>query len=139
MSHRVAVYLVLRSGADVLFMLRAGTGYRDGEYGLPSGKVDGDEGLVAAIVREADEELGVRVAPAALRLVHVTERRAPGDSWLDFFFECDEWDGAPVNAEPHKCGGLAWVAPHAGGVIDYVADVLDHIDRGIPFSLREKT
>ncbi|MDY7105097.1 MAG: NUDIX domain-containing protein [Actinomycetota bacterium] len=135
MTHRVAVYVILRSAdGRVLFMLRDGTGYRDGEYGLPSGKAEQGESLVGAAVREVREEIGLELDPESLQLVHAGERAAPGARWLDFFFTCDRWDGEPVNAEPHKCAGLAWLPPSSPGVIAYLAAVIARIDAGVAFS-----
>jgi 8-oxo-dGTP diphosphatase len=37
------VYVIVRKGSDVLLMLREGTGYKDGAWGLPSGKVEPGE------------------------------------------------------------------------------------------------
>lgn len=133
-SHQLAVYLVLRSGDDVLFGLRSGTGYRDGEYGLPSGKVDAQELLIDAIVREAQEEVDLDLDPSSLRLVHMVERDTPTGQWLDFFFLCTEWLGEPRNAEPHKCAALEWLAPDHPAVIDYISTVLKVIGTGEPFS-----
>ena len=66
-THRLAVYLILRRDDRVLFGLRRGTGYRDGEWGLPSGKLEAGERLLDAMVREAKEELGLDLDPASPR------------------------------------------------------------------------
>lgn len=124
MAHRLAVYLVLRRDDLVLFGLRAGTGYRDGEWGLPSGKVEDGERLIEAMVREAREEVGLELDPASLRIVGAVERDTDTGLWLDVFYECEGWTGEPVNREPDRCAELAWLPPDAPGVTDYVADVL---------------
>lgn len=62
----VAVALLLRVGDDLLFARRAhdpGAGLLD----FPGGFVDPDETLEQAMVRELAEELGIEVAPGALR------------------------------------------------------------------------
>lgn len=123
-SHRLAVYLVLRRADTVLCGLRTGTGYRDGEWGLPSGKVEPGERLADAMVREAREEIGIDLDAASLRIATVIERDTDTGLWLDVFYECDAWSGDPVNGEPERCGGLAWLRPDAEHITDYVADVL---------------
>ncbi len=133
-SHRLAVYLVLRRGDDVLFGLRSGTGYRDGEYGLPSGKVHAGELLIDAIVREAQEEVDLDLDPSSLQLAHMVERHTPTGLWLDFFFLCTEWPGEPRNAESHKCAALEWLTPDHPAVIEYISAVLGHIQTGEAFS-----
>ncbi|MET8427744.1 NUDIX domain-containing protein [Nocardia sp. NPDC004860] len=37
-------------------------GYEDGAWHLPSGHLEADESVVAALIREADEQIGVRIA-----------------------------------------------------------------------------
>src|SRR5512142_3014588 len=110
MPYRVPidVYLVLRrSDGQVLFAQRAGTGYADGWWVLPSGKLEEGETAHAAVIREAWEEVGVRVDPADLRFVTVVHHRPPeGGSRLGLFFLAERWAGEPVNSEPHKCSGL---------------------------------
>lgn len=62
----VAVALLLKVDGDLLFARRAhdpGAGLLD----FPGGFVDPDETLEQALVRELDEELGLKVAPAAPR------------------------------------------------------------------------
>ena len=62
----MAVFLVLRRGDEVLLMRRAGTGFCDGQYSVPTGHVDGNEPLTHAMVREAKEEVGVGIKPEDL-------------------------------------------------------------------------
>lgn len=133
-SHHIAVYIVLERQGRVLFMLRAGTGYRDGEYGLPSGKVDDGELLAAAAAREANEEVGIDVNPLDLALRHVMERGTDTGNWLDCFFVASSWRGEPANKEPAKCAGLEWLDPTSPGVTDYVASALAAINSGVAFS-----
>lgn len=66
----VAAGLVLRDGAGRVLMLR--TSYKE-PWEVPGGLVEDGEGLRAAAVREAREELGLDLAPGRLL---VLERRA---------------------------------------------------------------
>lgn len=135
MSHRLAVYVVLREGSDVMFMLRSGTGYRDGQYGLPSGKVEQGESLIDAARREVVEETGLALRANQLILGHVMERVTTTGRWIDWFFVADEWDGQPTNREPWKCGGFAWLRPDHETISDYVRLALRAIADGQPFSV----
>ena len=47
---------------NVLLALRQGTGFADGMWNLPSGKAETAETAVAAVIREAHEELGIRLS-----------------------------------------------------------------------------
>jgi len=118
----VDVHLVLRREGRVLMLRRAGTGYGDGLLCFPSGHLERGESVVDGVIREAREEIGVAVDPAALRFVHVIHRGdAGGHDRVGFFFEAAWWDGDPVNAEPHKCSELVWVDPadHRDDVVPY--------------------
>jgi 8-oxo-dGTP pyrophosphatase MutT (NUDIX family) len=100
------VFLLFVRDSRVLLALRENTGYADGLWNLPSGKVEAGEDLLAAAVREAREEIGVVVSDA--RLATVVHHHSPYGARVGFFFEALAWSGEPVNAEPHKCGGIGW-------------------------------
>ena len=103
------VFLLFVRDSRILLALRENTGYADGQWNLPSGKVEPGEEPLAAAIREAREEVAVDVRAATLATV--VHARRPGETpRVGFFFEADPWHGEPVNAEPHKCGGLRWVA-----------------------------
>lgn len=107
-----ASYVILRRGNEVLLIKRANTGYLDGFYSLPSGHVDGNEPAIQAAVREAEEEIGIRIPPENLNFVHVIHRVAEEKDHerVDFFFEATKWDGEPTNREPEKCDDVRWFA-----------------------------
>ncbi|GAA3523466.1 ADP-ribose pyrophosphatase YjhB (NUDIX family) [Streptosporangium album] len=106
----VDVHVILQRGDQLLLCLREGTGYRDGWYCLPSGHLEAGETVVECAIREAREEVGVAIDPAVLQPATVIHHLSPeGNPRVGMFFTASEWDGEVVNAEPHKCGGLAWV------------------------------
>lgn len=102
-----AAHLFLVRGDETLLLRRANTGYEDGKYSVIAGHLDGDEEVVAAIIREAREEAGIRLAPEDTRVVGVMHRKS-NDERIDFFLAASQWQGAVVNAEPHKCAELVW-------------------------------
>ncbi len=107
----LASFVILKRGNKVAFVLRKNTGWMDGRYGLPSGKVELNEpGLVAA-KRELKEEAGVNTNIENLRFVHVCHRKSADNSlwWIDLLFETDNWQGEPHNAEPEKSEELKWL------------------------------
>lgn len=128
-----AVYLILRQGGEVLLSLRKNTGWHDGEYSLPSGHLEGNETLVEAMSREAEEEIGIIVAPEDLQLVHVMHRKQPDQERIDFFFSATKWTGEPENKEPEKCGGLGWYK-----MSSLPTDIIPYIKRAIRKSLSGK-
>ena len=105
----VDVHVILERHGRILLCLRQGTGYADGLYCLPSGHLEIGETIVDCAVREAREEVGVIIDPADLRPATVVHHLSPeGRPRLGVFFATDRWHGEPYNAEPGKCGGLAW-------------------------------
>lgn len=107
---KFAVYLILRDDDKVLLSKRSNTGWKDGWYGVVAGHVQGGEPAELAMVREAREEVGIDIDVRVLKHVYTVHRLGNGldDEYVDLFFECREWSGDIVNAEPEKCDELAW-------------------------------
>lgn len=101
--------LILQRDDQVLLARRRGTGYADGLWNLPSGKLELGESISTAAVRECREEVGVEVTEEELEVVHVMHHRnVVGDARLAVFFLAHSWRGEPVNREPEKCSQVAW-------------------------------
>jgi 8-oxo-dGTP pyrophosphatase MutT (NUDIX family) len=131
------VYVIVRRGDDILVLLRSGTGYKDGDWGPPAGKVEPGESYAEAAVRELDEETGIRVTTGDLRFLHVIERvPSAGDPWVGMFFEVAVPDVSPVNREPHKHSEIDFVAASAlpERTMDYVRHVIEAVARGELYS-----
>ena len=116
-THPVDVLLILTQRDRVLLALREGTGFADGQWNLPSGKLEAGEDVVSALIREANEEIGVRLAadePQLVTTVHY--RTSTGHTRIGFVFAAQHdpaRHGEAVNAEPHKCAKIEWFTPDA--------------------------
>lgn len=106
---RVAVYLIVVKDNQILLALRKNTGFADGLYSLPSGHLEKDETIAHAMIREAQEEIGIRINPEDLKLVHVMQHKSHF-YYIDFYFRCDHFQGNPLNCEPEKCGEVKFFA-----------------------------
>jgi 8-oxo-dGTP diphosphatase len=106
----VAVYLILIKDKKVLLIRRFKTGWRDGDYTLPAGHVDGREDIAWAAAREMMEEVGIEVKETDLKVVHVAHHASDGEyqEYIDFYLEAKNWIGEAVNMEPDKCDDLGW-------------------------------
>ncbi len=108
----VDVHLILVRNGQLLLAERRNTGFADGQLNLPSGKLEPGEDLRSAMIREAQEEIGLILGPVDVRLACVVHYLLPGhEPRVGCFFTVERWDGEPVNAEPHKCAGLVWADP----------------------------
>jgi 8-oxo-dGTP pyrophosphatase MutT (NUDIX family) len=129
-----AAYVVLRRGDDVLLQLRQNTGYMDGHWAMAAaGHVEAGESVFEAAVREADEEIGIRIDPrdlVGLTGMHRSGRTGdPIDERVDWFFECRRWQGEPRLREQDKAAALTWyplddlpdpVVPHERYVLEHL-------------------
>lgn len=137
-----AAYLIMRRGNRVLLQLRQNTGYMDGFWACAvAGHVEAGESVLEAAVREAEEEVGLTLDPAALQSLTSLHRTdgsdQPVEQRVDWFWVCDTWDGEPVIREPTKCADLRWfpvadlpaqMPPHERMVLDaWTAGTLEAI------------
>ncbi|WP_280450678.1 NUDIX hydrolase [Nocardia cyriacigeorgica] len=129
------VHLVLRRGDTVLFGQRYNTGFEDGAWHLPAGHLEAGESVVTALIREADEEIGVVIKPEDVQFSHFMHNSSSGGR-MAIFFTVTDWQGEPTNREPDKCSALDWFAVDAlpEHMIDYCRVAMQHIADGTSFS-----
>ena len=104
----VTVHLLFFRENEILLSRRFNTGYRDGEYSVPAGHLDGGETVMSAAAREAREEVGVQIEANDMVFSSVMHR-IEDDERVDFFIHVYKWLGEPFNAEPDKGDDLCWV------------------------------
>ncbi len=86
----VDIHLLLVSNGDLLLGRRANTGYGDGAYEPPSGRLAERETLVEAAVRVAAAQMGIALDPARVSLAHVLHD-VSGAGRMAFFLTADGW------------------------------------------------
>jgi len=130
----VTVHMFFVRGDQILLSRRYQTGYMDGCYSVPAGHLDGNEPVRMAAVREAREEIGVRIDPANITFAGVFHRHE-GDERVDFFVHVESWVGEPANVEPEKCDELRWVDMNDLPVntIRYVRREIGNFRAKVPF------
>jgi 8-oxo-dGTP diphosphatase len=106
------VYLILRREDAILLSMRTNTGYYDEYYGLVSGHVEEAESATSAMIREAEEEIGILIHPIDLNVCHTMHRKTDRNN-VDLFFACSSWAGDIINKEPKKCAALEFHTLHA--------------------------
>ncbi len=132
----ISSYVIFRKGDEVLLSRRFNTGYQDGNYNLPAGHIEAREFARAAAVREAFEEVGVKVDEDNLKTAHIMHRRCAEHDRIDFFFTADKWEGELVNAEPNKCDQIAWFSlwQLPENTCPYIKSALEHFRDGKVYS-----
>ena len=130
----VTVHLFFFRDDKILLLRRFNTGYRDGEYSVPAGHLDGNETVRTAAAREAAEEVGVQIEKNDIFFSSVMHRNE-GDERVDFFLHVRAWRGEPVNNEPNKCDDLHWedVDSLPRNTIPYVRRAIQNHLEGIHF------
>lgn len=105
----VDVLILLIRDDHVLLAERANTGYADGQWNLPSGKLEAGEDLITSVIRETREEIAINLDRDDVEMVTSVHYLNPeGHARVGFFFRAHRWHGDPRNAEPHKCAQIAW-------------------------------
>jgi len=130
----VTVHLFFFRGNQILLLRRFSTGYRDGEYSVPAGHLDGGETVMSAAAREAQEEVGVKIRLSDMVFSSVMHR-TEDDERVDFFVHVRQWQGDPFNAEPDKCDDLCWVDVNKlpANMVPYVRRALENHFSNIRF------
>ncbi len=125
-------YLLLIDNGKILLSRRFQTGYHDGDYSLPAGHIEEHETITQGTVREIKEEIGIKIKPVDLCLVHVMHRRDT-DERVDYFFVAKKWKGKPINKELHKCNDLNWFS-----LKKLPANTIPYIHTAVQNFLKEK-
>ncbi|MEV6986499.1 NUDIX domain-containing protein [Sphaerisporangium sp. NPDC051017] len=116
-SHTLLVAAVIvhdTTTGQVLLLQRAPSAkFAADHWDLPVGKADKGELITTTAVRELREETGLVVNPDRLKvagLIHGAWGVEAPNGFLTVVFVAHEWEGEPVNAEPHKHVRVAWMS-----------------------------
>ena len=131
----VTVHLFFFRENQILLIRRFNTGFRDGEYSVPAGHLDGGETVMEAAAREAEEEVGVKIEAGDMTFSTVMHR-IEDEERVDFFLQVHAWRGEPYNAEPDKCDDVRWVEINnlPANTVPYVRQALSNHLNGISFA-----
>lgn len=104
----LTVRILLKSEEGILFLEKktpTGKGYV-----LAGGKVNGEELAKKALVRELEEELGIKVREKKLKLKHVLQKKVRESNEVEIvlFFQAKKWEGEIQVLEPQKFTGAVW-------------------------------
>ena len=91
---------------EILLALRKNTGYKDGDYELAGGHLEEGEDIMGAMIREAMEELKIKIEREDLEIAHILHHYKGGA--LKFIIKAKKYEGKPEVGEPDKCEELRW-------------------------------
>ncbi len=128
---RVAVYLIGTRGNSVLLGKRQNTGHMDGCWSLVAGHVAEGESSSKAMIRELEEECGLKVEPNDLVLIGSMHHKSPPYDYMNFIFHVDLTNHEPQNREAHKCEVLKFhsIESLPGPMEPYIKEI---IQRSVP-------
>ncbi|MBP3595950.1 MAG: NUDIX domain-containing protein [Clostridia bacterium] len=133
----VSVHLLLIKENKILLMRRKDTGFADGFYSMPAGKLEPKESVEDAIIREVKEEINIDIKNETLKTIQVMNRNGIDRERIDYFFTVDRWNGEIKNNEPNKCDDLKWFdldyLPE--NTIPYIKEAIINYNKKINFSL----
>ncbi|MEU8246237.1 NUDIX hydrolase [Nonomuraea sp. NPDC048916] len=109
----VAAVIVHDKAADRVLLIQRGpkAKFAPLHWDLPVGKADKGEVITTTAVRELQEETGLVVESAKLKIAGIVHGawgvEAP-NGFLTVVFVAHTWTGDLVNAEPHKHAQVTW-------------------------------
>lgn len=115
---QVAAALIEDPQGRVLLAQRPAGKAQAGLWEFPGGKLEASEDAPAALCRELDEELGIRIDKALLSHLHRVRWRPARGPWIDldgWHLRLDRQQSA--SAQPREHAALAWAEP--ARLIDY--------------------
>ncbi|MFH1866978.1 MAG: NUDIX domain-containing protein [Patescibacteria group bacterium] len=104
----IAVHIFFIKGKQILLLQRVGTGFQDGKWSVPAGRLNTGESITSAAIREAQEEIGVKINTKELSQPLIMHHHDERGERIYAFFICKAWQGEPRNMEPTVCSDLKW-------------------------------
>lgn len=129
-THKIVkgAFLFLLKENKILLYKRKSTSHFQNYFGVVSGNVEENEIYEAAIIREAEEETGLKIAQEELTVVHVMHRIDEQDQSMYVFFLLEKWNGEIENKEPNRCEELIWTPLDElpKNIVPYVKDAINN-------------
>jgi 8-oxo-dGTP diphosphatase len=107
---KIGVFLVLICDRRLLCLRRHNTGIEDGMYVVPMGGLQEDETPLEAVIREAEEEVNIKIEPCLAHILYRKHTQPDGYVFFqqDMFFVASKFTGVIRNLEPHKADDVSF-------------------------------
>ncbi len=131
----IAVHVFFKKDSQIFLMQRANTGFKDGEWSVPAGRLDVGESIKQAAVREVMEEAGALINIDDLERPLVMHHKDERGERLYFFFICDKWENELQNMEADKCGATCWfdINNLPESMVDHVKNAFIKIQKDVHY------
>lgn len=131
---RIAVLALIKDDQVLLLQRSSDAAWMPDVWHVPGGRVEPDETVQEAAVREIREELGISVAVDDLTFQGVVAYDETNGEDVDTFqFSTHRWQGEPRLMEPHKHQAMQWisVADFPSNITSHSSVLLDNLDRAV--------
>ncbi|MEY7974217.1 NUDIX hydrolase [Saccharomonospora xinjiangensis] len=126
---QLVVGAIVRAGGKILLLKRPADDFMGGIYELPSGKVEGEERLDAALIREVAEETGLTVTGIVAYLGSFDYTSGSGKKSRQFNFAAQVATSAPVRLTEHD--SYLWAPLHEKPPVTDAVKEIVHAYRGL--------
>ena len=104
-----AVFAIIRNDKnEILFQKRQNTGFRDGQFQLPSGHVEWSESIKDSIIRELQEELWIGVLENDIEIAHIAHVISSERVYFNIYANILKYVWDIVNLESEKCSEIGF-------------------------------
>ena len=128
---------ILEKDKKILFLLRKHQNLFNNHYGLIGGKVEQQESVTDALIRELYEEINVTVTKENMFFVHCAScKNEKGEIFIALLFKIIIWQGELINKEPNKHEKFAWFSLQElpDNIIPRHKQMLQQIEQGLLYS-----
>ena len=111
----------------ILLLHRQNHKPQGGTWGIPAGKINSNEHILDAIIREIKEETGLKLLPTQLSYFKKTYVKLPNLSFIFhiYHYKLDKLPKITINSDEHK--DLCWTTPKLALTMDIISDLDQHI------------
>lgn len=106
-----ALLFLLNTNNEVLLLRRINTPFGNNCYSLPGAQIEIGEAATQAVIREAQNNIGITLNSETIECVHVMHRKCNNPEFFAAVFKPQSWQGLPINQEPERHDDIRWFPP----------------------------